>query len=81
MARSQRLTNWLTLSEQECALYRSDPFGEERKAKSVEARKALVLHQSEYWANSCLNSLRFFRKFKQYSYTSKDEKVMKRTKK
>lgn len=58
------------------------------REKSPETRETLlkVMHKShslfcsEIWAESCVNSLRFYRKFGQYPYTKKNEKVMKRGK-
>lgn len=59
-----------------------------RDEKSPETRKIIlkVMHKShslfcsEIWAESCVNSLRFFRETKRYPYTKKNEKVMKRGK-
>lgn len=76
------LEKLLELNSQYCEVLRnSQSTPEQREAMRLEYNKGVMLWRSANWAQSCLNSLRYFRRTKRYPVTLKDEKVMSRSKK
>lgn len=76
------LAKLLELNSKYCEVLRNPQSNpEQREAMRLEYYKAMMLWRSVSWAQSCLNSLRYFRRTKRYPVTLKDEKAMSRNKK